>query len=87
MLIQSDVHAFTQTVHSQQALAKSTLIFINAIESHSRNDAWPIACPNCAAPMPLAHTDPECGVTPRVNTFACKDCRVYYTEAADSSGV
>ena len=36
--------------------------------------------------MILSHTDREIGVTSKVNTFACKECGVYYTEAADSGG-
>jgi hypothetical protein len=36
--------------------------------------------------MILSHTDREIGVTPKANTFVCKECGVYYTEAADSDG-
>ncbi len=87
MFIQFGEPALSQTVPGHRALTKSALIFINAIKSRSRNDAWPIACPNCVVSMTLAHTDPEYGVTPRVSTFVCNDCGVYYTEAADSGGV
>ncbi len=81
MLVQSGVRSLP--VFSQRELAAAALIFANAMKSHGRGGAQPIACPNCGRPMTFTHTDEECGVTPRVSTFACKDCGVYYTEAAD----
>ncbi len=84
MLIQSGVRSLP--VLNQRELAAAALIFVNAIKSHARNGARPIACPNCGRPMTLSHTDPEIGLTPKVNTFACKDCGVYYTEETDKSG-
>jgi hypothetical protein len=80
VIIQTGVHSFSQM------LPETALIFANAIKSYSRNGARPIACPNCGRPMTLSHTDREIGVTPKVNTFACKECGVYYTEAADGGG-
>ena len=41
--------------------------------------ARPVPCPNCAESMTLLRTIVKYGDTPGLDTFACKDCGVYYT--------
>ena len=56
------------------------------VRLNGRGLARRVICPNCAKLMRLAHTDPKFGETTKLNTFACRDCGLCYTEAVEGDG-
>jgi hypothetical protein len=87
VLIQQDACSPAQAVHGKRDRAEVAVpLGRKGIKPSDRGLARRVICPNCAKLMRLAHTDPKFGETPKLNTFACRDCGLYYTEAVKGDG-
>jgi hypothetical protein len=85
VLIQQDARSSTQTTHGKCEWAEVAVQLERKVARVHGRGLRRVICPNCAKLMRLAHTDPKFGETSKLNTFACRDCSLCYTEAVEEN--